>query len=107
MKKSQKTAGSVKEPASKKAEQPVHPGLVFPCDFPIKIMGPNTQEFHAEIMTIIKTHYPAIPDQNIKHALSKNGNFISISFKVYATNKAELDALYLEVTAHSDVKMVL
>ena len=38
---------------------------------------------------------------------SKAGNYLSLTCTVRATSQAQLDALYLELTAHPMVKVVL
>jgi len=39
--------------------------------------------------------------------VSSSGNYLSVTCVVRATSKAQLDALYREITAHPWVKMAL
>lgn len=86
-------------------EKPAY--LTFPCDFPLKIIGEESIEFVAEITETIKKHYPDTEEHRISHKLSAKGNFISITAVVHCHNKETLDALYIELTKHPKIKMVL
>lgn len=81
--------------------------LEFPCNFPIKVIGDNTGLFAEEILKITQKHFPDFVEKNLKSKLSKDGKFISLSITVFATNKETLDALYLELTSHANIRMVL
>lgn len=81
--------------------------LEFPCHFPIKIMGNNSQQFIVEIIEIIQRHFPEIKHEDINQLPSKNANYLGLTIKVYALSQSMLDDFYREVSAHSEVKMVL
>lgn len=81
--------------------------LVFPCDFPIKIMGDHSPEFIEGIISILQKHYPNTPEEKITLKTSEKGNFVSVSAVVYCTDKITLDALYMELTRFPGIKMVL
>ena len=81
--------------------------IEFPCDFLIKIIGNNRASFEFEITNIAKKHFPNTKDTAITTQLSQQGNYLSISITVFATDQATLDALYQELTQHPDIKMVL
>lgn len=81
--------------------------LKFPCDFPIKVIGEHSEVFVTEIVQITQKHFPDFEKSNLKQQLSKNHQFISLTITVYALDKETLDALYHDLTAHPDSKMVL
>ena len=81
--------------------------MQFPCDFPIKILGKNSLVFAAEILNITRKHFPDTPDEAIRHKPSRQGNYLAITVTVIAETQEILDALYLDLTKHPDVKMVL
>lgn len=81
--------------------------MEFPCDFLIKIIGKNSPEFAADVANIICKHFPNTADCSNKSHISQQGNYLSISVTVHAHNQASLDALYIELTKHPDIKMVL
>ena len=81
--------------------------LTFPCDFPIKMMGRDTPEFHDTARALVEKHTGPLDDSLIQTASSRNGRFVSITVTVTATSQRQLDAIYREVTAHEDVLMAL
>jgi uncharacterized protein len=81
-----------------------HSFLTFPCIFPIKIIGKNTKKFVAEIKKIIKTYYPQY-SSTVQY--SDNKNYVSLSVTINVLDKITLDNLYIELSRHKDIKMVL
>lgn len=81
--------------------------MQFPCEFPIKIIGKNTPLFFEEIKDIVRKHYPTTVDDAICSQASHQNNYLAITATVTALDKTTLDALYLELTNHPAVKMVL
>ncbi|ARG97599.1 HP0495 family protein [Legionella micdadei] len=81
--------------------------IQFPCHFPIKIIGKNTDLFATEIKEITQKHFPDTLEETIVCQESQQGNYLSITVVVYVHDQQSLDALYLELTKHPDIKMVL
>jgi putative lipoic acid-binding regulatory protein len=81
--------------------------LSFPTDFPIKIMGERRDDFAQTMVDIVLRHAPDFQPETVEMRASRSGNYLSVTCTVRATSKAQLDALYREVTAHPWVKMVL
>jgi putative lipoic acid-binding regulatory protein len=81
--------------------------LSFPTDFPIKIMGERRDDFAQTMVDIVLRHAPDFQPDTVEMRASRSGNYLSVTCTVRATSKAQLDALYREVTAHPWVKMVL
>ena len=82
-------------------------GLSFPCVFPIKIMGHHGDDFESAVLNIIHQHFPTLREDAIHTKLSKNEKYASITVEVNANSKAQLDALYQELTAHQAVLYAL
>ncbi|MDH3747120.1 MAG: DUF493 domain-containing protein [Gammaproteobacteria bacterium] len=81
--------------------------LKFPCDFPIKMMGRESSEFHTTVRAIIEKHTGPIDDRAIQTSLSRNGRFVSITVTINAKSQQQLDDIYREISAHEDVLMAL
>jgi len=81
--------------------------MEFPCDFPIKIIGKNSAAFAIDVANIVRKHFPATPDSSIRSKPSHQASYLAITATVHALNQASLDALYMELTQHPDIKMVL
>ena len=79
----------------------------YPCEFPIKIMGKEEQDFTKSILMIVHRHVPSFDDKNIEERLSKKNKYLSLTCTVYVTSQSQLDALYQELCDHPMVLMVL
>jgi putative lipoic acid-binding regulatory protein len=95
----------VPDPAGTTPEPPS--ALVFPTDFPIKIMGHNRLEFEPQIVTIVRSHAPDLDDNTVEVRQSRGGNYLALTVTIRAQSRAQLDALYRELTSHPLVKVVL
>ena len=81
--------------------------LVFPCEFPIKMMGRNTPEFLATARAIVERHAGTLNDTAIQVALSRNDTFVSVTVTITATSREQLDNIYQDATDHEDVLVAL
>ncbi len=81
--------------------------LKFPCEFPIKLMGRDTPEFRDAARALVERHTGPIDDAAINNAISRNGNFVSITITVTAISQKQLDDIYRDVSSHEAVLMAL
>ncbi len=81
--------------------------LEFPCDFPIKIMGPATDEFRSLALGIVTRHFGELPGSRIEERPSSGGKYLSLTCIVRADSKAQLDTVYMELTACRHVLVAL
>lgn len=81
--------------------------MEFPCNFPVKIIGVNTDAILEDIKKIVINHFPEFNQEHISHKLSGKNNYLAITVTVIAIDQDMLDAFYQELTKHPDVKMVL
>lgn len=79
----------------------------FPCTFPIKAMGKNTPDIKAIIEEIVRRHIDIEHEHIVRIRESKGGKFVSITVEIEAQSKAQLDAIYMDLTACPDVLMSL
>jgi hypothetical protein len=70
-------------------------------------MGRDTPEFHVTVRTLIEEYTGPLGDDAVQSALSKNGNFVSITVTVMAQSQQQLDDIYRAISAHDDVLMAL
>lgn len=78
--------------------------IEFPSDFPLKVMGTAIPEFHQRMIEIASKYDPRFNDSDTKIKQSKTGKYTSLTLNIHAENKAQLDALYQELT---DCELVL
>jgi len=81
--------------------------LVFPTDYPIKIVGRPSAEFRATVQAIIVRHAPDTTAAQMTERLSANGNFLSLSYNIRAVSREQVIALATELSACELVLMVL
>lgn len=81
--------------------------LEFPCDFPIKIMGARVDDFAQTVLEVVLRHAPDFDAAAMQMRPSSKGNYLAITCTVNATSQAQLDALYIELSSHPMVKVVL
>ena len=81
--------------------------LEFPCEFPLKIMGKAHDDLAQVVLDIVTIHAPDFDAATMEMRASSGGNYLSLTCTVVATSKPQLDALYMELTSHPLVKVVL
>jgi len=81
--------------------------LEFPCDFPIKVMGRAEPGFDALVVELVRRHAPDLRDNAVSSRPSKGGKWVSVTVTLRAESKSQLDAIYLDLTAHEKVVMAL
>lgn len=79
----------------------------FPCDFPIKIVGLAADDFQDLVLEIVTRHTGALGDDQLTSRPSRDGKYLSITCTFQADSREQIDALYMELTAHDRIIMVL
>ncbi|WP_408605228.1 YbeD family protein [Aromatoleum toluclasticum] len=70
-------------------------------------MGARVDEFAQVVVDVVRRHAPEFDPATVQMRPSSKGNYISLTCTVRAASKAQLDALYRELSAHPLVKVVL
>ncbi len=81
--------------------------IQFPCDFMIKVIGKLNSTFEELVINIVLRHYPDTDLLKMTKRPSRDHHFVTITLTVPAKNKAELDALYQELSNTKSVLFVL
>ena len=81
--------------------------LEFPCEFSVKAMGLATDNFDTVVVEIVRRHVPELGEGAVKTRPSKEGKYLSVTVTFDATSKAQLDAIYQDLTDHDQVLMSL
>ena len=79
----------------------------FPCDFPIKAMGLASDSFEITVIDIVRRHAPDLKETAIHTRPSSNGKYVSVTVTIRAEHRAQLDAIYQDLTDCPDVLMAL
>ena len=83
------------------------PKIEFPCDYPIKVLGRHSDEFHAVIIAVFEQHAPGFDQETIKIKASSKGTFTSVPITITATGQQPREALHRELLATGVVQMVI
>ena len=81
--------------------------IEFPCAFPLQIMGLAGDALAQTVLEIVRRHAPNFDGATMEMRASSGGKYISLTCTINATSKAQLDALYRELSGHPLVKVVL
>ncbi|KXX64585.1 YbeD family protein [Marichromatium gracile] len=81
--------------------------LEFPCRFPIKAMGRASEDFQTLVVDIVERHAPGVEATAISTRPSNGGKWLAVTVTIEAHSKAQLDAIYAELTAHERVVWAL
>ncbi len=83
-----------------------NPLIRFPCSFPIKVMGLNSEAFASAVLAIFGNHLRSGQISYMRR-LSSGGKYLSITVTFIAESQAQLNAIYEELNAHELVVMTL
>lgn len=81
--------------------------LQFPCDLPVKVFGRNGDAFRRAALSIVERHFGPIESDNVSEQLSRQESYLSLTIVVRAESRAQMDALYRDLTSSPDILMVL
>jgi len=81
--------------------------IVYPCSFPIKVMGAKVDGFVHAITSIAHEFDPTFDAKTIELRESKAGNYLGVTIHITATSREQLDEIYRTLSTHPMVKMAL
>jgi hypothetical protein len=70
----------------------------FPCDFPIKVLGRDSESFRSLTLAIVERHAGPLAAESITERLSRKGRFLALTYTIRAESRAQLDRIYQELT---------
>ena len=81
--------------------------LEFPCEYPLKVMGAADERFQARAFEIVSRHVPDLDATRVETRASRQGHYVSYTFRFTATSRRQLDDLYAELGQCDEVRAVL
>ncbi len=81
--------------------------IEYPSIFPIKVMGAMVDGFADAMCQVAQQFVPGFDPTTIELRPSKGGNYLGVTLSITATSREQLDDLYLTLTSHPMVKIVL
>ena len=79
----------------------------FPCEFPIKILGKDSDAFENTVSQIMAKHDQKYSKIKVKKNNSKNKNYIALTWVVNVNNQDELDNIYKDLSKDKNTLFVL
>jgi putative lipoic acid-binding regulatory protein len=86
---------------------PKQPLLTFPCSFPIKVIGKDVEEFELFVIQTVSKYIGTINREAVTSRPSAGGKYTSVTITFIAENQEQIDSIYLELSNHERVLMVL
>ena len=83
------------------------PKIVFPCRYPIKVLGRAVDAFQPAVMRIFHKRAPGFTDADVMVKPSRNGTFHSITITIEAQSEAQLKLIHQDLMGTGLVSMVL
>ena len=83
------------------------PLIEYPIHFPLKVIGVDECNFETFVVEIVRRHVPELLEENITSRLSNGSKYRSVSLEFIAQSRAQMDALYAELSSHKRVLMIL
>lgn len=80
---------------------------IYPCQFPIKVIGENTENLEKIIIKVMSSFGEVIHSDEMVIKHSKDEKYLSITFKIVAKNREYIEQIYSELNAQKEVKIVL
>ena len=81
--------------------------IEYPSLFPIKVMGLRTDDFAHQIAQVARQFDPSFDPGTIEQRPSSSGKYLGLTITITATSREQLDGLYMALTSHHAVKVVL
>jgi uncharacterized protein len=79
----------------------------FPCEFPIKVMGRDSESFRTLTLAIVERHAGSLAPESISERASSKGRFLSLTYTIRAESRAQLDRIYQDLTDSGVVLVAL
>ena len=83
------------------------PKIVFPCSYPVKVLGRAGDTFHGAVLSIFDRHAPGFSRDDVVIKDSKKGTFQSITVTIEAQSEAQLRLIHEDLMGTCLVSMVI
>ncbi|MBA6413209.1 DUF493 domain-containing protein [Parahaliea sp. F7430] len=83
------------------------PKIEFPCEYPIKVLGREHDNFRPAVLAVFERHAPGFDSKTIVAKGSSKGTFVSLTITITATGPEQLKCLHEDLIATGHVQMVI
>ena len=81
--------------------------IVFPCAYPIKVLGMAGSSFQPAVMSVFNQYTTGFSEQDLLVKDSRNGTFRSITVTIEAQSEEQLRQIHQDLMDTGLVSMVL
>ena len=81
------------------------PELNFPCEYPIKVIGQDEDDFFAFVIDLVTRHAPEVMPHEFSVNRSSGGKYAAVSVTIIAESRQQVNALYKEMGEHKRIKV--
>lgn len=81
--------------------------IVFPCEYPIKVVGRADPDFRARIDAVFARHFGEFAAHLVSERASAQQNFSALTYLMQVRDTQQLQALHEELKQCTGVVMVL
>jgi uncharacterized protein len=81
--------------------------LKFPTSFPLKVIGVNDNDFEDYVIRLVARHVPYLDGGEVSSRESSQGKYLSVTLTFIAESRAQVDAIYMDLTASDRVLFVI
>jgi len=79
----------------------------FPCNYPIKVFGINQLDFEKTVCNIVEIHTGKLHANQITIKYSSKDKYISLTVRILATNRQQLDSINQDLQSCPLVSYIL
>ena len=83
------------------------PKIVFPCRYPVKVLGRAREDFELSVMEIFNCYAPDFDPAEVQVKKSRNNTFLSITIIIQAQSEDQLRQLHKGLVGTGLVSMVI
>ena len=83
------------------------PKIVFPCEYPIKVLGRAGSTFQPAVMSVFNQYATGFSEQDVLVKDSRNGTFQSITVTIEAQSEEQLRLIHQDLMDTGLVSVVL
>jgi putative lipoic acid-binding regulatory protein len=81
-------------------------GIRFPCTFPVKVMGLNSEAFSSAVLAVFHRHLPGT-EIALSRRVSGGEKYLSLTVTFIAQSRDQLNDIYEDLNRHELVLMTL
>jgi len=70
-------------------------------------MGIDQEGFERRVVELVRHHYPQLDAQAVTTRSSNGGKYLAVSVTITAESRAQLDAIYQDLSSHPQVLVSL